>query len=163
MDSAVSGSGKVSAWARFVAALLVTCGYLAGEAGAQGLVPTYEKKASWAETIVALRDQAARQPQLFRPQPAFGLARPGRSQQAPSHPLVALWAQLERDFPLECDWMLQDLAACGYPCSNPVRADYAQDEGQGQAISRGNRLPRGVGLTCLLAGFKQIDQGAVQR
>jgi hypothetical protein len=24
---------------------------------------------------------------------------------------------LERDFPLECDWMLQDLAACGYRCS----------------------------------------------
>lgn len=28
---------------------------------------------------------------------------------------------MEQDFPLECDWMLQDLAACGYPCTDPSR------------------------------------------
>ena len=123
MDSRVSGTGRVSPWARVVAGFLLALGCLASEAGAQETVPAYEKKATWAETLVALRDQAAGQRGLFRPQSVSRLRRPGRSQ-APPHPLVALWARLERDFPLECDWMLQDLAACGYPCSSPMRTSH---------------------------------------
>jgi hypothetical protein len=34
-----------------------------------------------------------------------------------SHPDFAAWQSLERDFPLECDWLLQDLVACGIPLS----------------------------------------------
>ncbi len=50
----------------------------------------------------------------------FGFG-PERAQAPPADPLVAVWAQMEQDFPLECDWMLQDLAACGYPCTDPAR------------------------------------------
>ena len=100
-----------------------------GERKTQGPAPVYVKCATWAETLTALREQAAGQLELFRPQrvsrprsPAFFQV-PGQSQ-APPHPLVSLWARLEQDFPLECDWMLQDLAACGYPSSNPLQNDH---------------------------------------
>ena len=130
MDSAVSGTGKVSALVAVVPGFLLILGCLAGEAAAQGPVPAYDKKASWAETLVSVRVQTARQPRLFLPQRVFGPQNTGRfgpqntgRSQTPPNPLVDLWARLERDFPLECDWMLQDLAACGYPCSNPARTD----------------------------------------
>jgi hypothetical protein len=131
--------------------LVPTLGCLSGEAVAQVSAPTYEKKASWAETMVSLREQTVQQPGLFPPQRGFGFQNPGRfgpgrfgpqntgrfgaqnagrlgrqgfgRSQAPPSPLVDLWTRLEQDFPLECDWMLQDLAACGYPCRTPTRTD----------------------------------------
>ena len=102
---------------------------LSQSAMAQELASVYEKKATWAETLTALRVQLARKPELFRPRPFFLPPGPGLFQgpslsPIPPHPLVNLWARLEQDFPLECDWMLQDLAACGYPSSNPLRNDH---------------------------------------
>ncbi|MCU0977605.1 MAG: hypothetical protein MUF25_00385 [Pirellulaceae bacterium] len=108
--------------ARVIPGLLLALGCLTSQAAGQGPALTYEKKASWAETLVVLRTQTAGQAGRFVPQPAFPRWPPGRTP-ATASPLVALWAQLERDFPLECDWMLQDLAARGYPCSNPARPD----------------------------------------
>ena len=108
--------------ARVIPGLLLALGCLTSQAAGQGPALTYEKKASWAETLVVLRTQTAGQAGRFVPQPAFPRWPPGRTP-ATASPLVALWAQLERDFPLECDWMLQDLAARGYPCSNPPRPD----------------------------------------
>jgi len=34
-----------------------------------------------------------------------------------NHPDFLVWRKLELEFPLCCDWFLQDLAACGLPCS----------------------------------------------
>jgi hypothetical protein len=126
MDSATSRTGKVPAWARVALGLLLASAFLPaveGEAVAQWPSPTYAKKGTWAETLAALRVQVAGRPRLFLPQPGFPFQRPDRSEAPPPHPLVTMWTQLERDFPLECDWMLQDLAACGYPCGNPARPD----------------------------------------
>lgn len=39
-----------------------------------------------------------------------------------SHPHADPWASLERDFPVESDWMLQDLAGCGFACSHDSKA-----------------------------------------
>ncbi len=114
MDNTVTGTGKVPAWTRVVPGFLLILVCMAGEAGAQRPVATYEKKASWAETLAALRSQTVRRPGLFFPQRGFRFQGPNQYQ-APLHPLASIWMQLERDFPLECDWMLQDLAACGYP------------------------------------------------
>ncbi len=95
-------------------------GPVADGATAQGpvTVAAYERRATWAETLVSIRAQTVAQSEFFLPQPAVipGFPAP------PSHPLVALWSRLEQDFPLECDWMLQDMAACGYPCSDPSTA-----------------------------------------
>lgn len=136
MKPAIPGKNKPAAWARMISGILLPLGCVAGMAWAQGPDLAYEKKATWAETLVALRAQAVRQPGLFRPQskpagqpgmfpfqPGFQPWNRNRSQDPP-HPLVSLWAKLELDFPLECDWMLQDMAACGYPCSNPLRTDH---------------------------------------
>ena len=88
-------------------------------AKAQGpvTVAAYEKKPTWAETLVSIRAQTVSQSAFFRPQPAIF----SRFCARPAHPRVALWSRLEQDFLLECDGMLQDMAACGYPCSTPVR------------------------------------------
>ncbi len=102
-------------------ALVLAC--LPGKTMAQGPLPAYEKKASWAETLVAWREQTVQRPDLFSPPRTFGPANIARFR-SPPHPLVALWQRLQQDFPLECDWMLQDLAACGYPSSNPTRPDH---------------------------------------
>ena len=126
MDSTGPRTGNVSAWATVILALSLAFGCLPGEAAAQGPGPAYEKKANWAETMVSLREQTAGRPRLFIPQRVFRPQNTGRFQprsQPPRHPLVTLWDNLEQDFPLECDWMLQDLAACGYRCSNPARTD----------------------------------------
>jgi hypothetical protein len=143
MDSTVYGKGRISAWLSAVPSFLLALSCLAAEAAAQELVHVYEKKASWAETLVSLREQTAQQPQLFSPQRDFGFQNAGRfgpgrfgpqnagrfgpqgfgRPQTRAHPLVELWTRLEQDFPLECDWMLQDLAACDYPCSTPTRVD----------------------------------------
>jgi hypothetical protein len=123
MDSAVTSVGSVSAWVRSLLGLMVLLAACPHAAPAQGPAPAYEKKSSWAETLVALRTQALGQPQLFRVQPRGWPQRPGNRSEEPPHPLVACWTHLEQDFPLECDWMLQDLAACGYPCSSPTLAN----------------------------------------
>ncbi len=115
--------------------LVVVCalagGFLPAAASAQIPAATYQREASWAKTLESLRTATLNEPQRLRPlparrQPAFGFGPPrgGEQQRPETHPLFALWSQLEQDFPLECDWMLQDLAACGYPCSNPARVDH---------------------------------------
>ncbi len=130
MEYAFSETGNVSAWGRVIPGFLLFLVCLAGEAAAQVPAAAYEKKASWAETMVSLRAQTVRQPRLFLPQRGFGPQGFGRFGfqnagrfAAPPHPVVNLWSRLEQDFPLECDWMLQDLAACGYRCADPTRAD----------------------------------------
>ena len=50
----------------------------------------YAKKSTWQETMLA----------------ALG------------HRDFTAWSSLQRDFPLQCDWFLQDLAACGLPLSS---------------------------------------------
>jgi len=129
MASSSSVPGRFLCSRRISGLLLVAFAVLASPANAQGLSLTYEKRATWAETLAGLREQTVQQPQLFRTPvgpPRFGrppqspIVRRGRAEE-PAHPLVALWVRLEQDFPLECDWMLQDLAACGYSCAAPTR------------------------------------------
>ena len=88
MDSTVSRTGNVSAWARAIPAFLLTLGCLVGEAAAQGPLPAYEKKVSWEETLVSLRVQTASQPELFLSRPVFRLGNTDRCR-TPAHPLVA--------------------------------------------------------------------------
>lgn len=115
--------------------LLAMCGLavacLAAAAPAQEPGLPYQREASWAKTLETLRAATLNEPQRLRPlasrrRPAFsfGPTGGGAPQRPETHPLFELWSQLEKDFPLECDWMLQDLAACGYPCSYPARVDH---------------------------------------
>ena len=62
------------------------------------LSPWYAKRDCWQATMSGLRERFAREGEL-----AGGN--------------VAVWGQLERDFPIECDWFLQDLAGCDIACS----------------------------------------------
>ena len=57
------------------------------------------KQESWAEALTRLRDANGKRAD-----------RPGQ------HP----WEEVERNYPIECDWMLQDLAACGFPCAHSL-------------------------------------------
>jgi hypothetical protein len=138
---------------RGIAAALFALVCLTGTARAADAPPlAYERKESWAQTLLALRAEASRHPELFVPQPAlpfgtpggFAGSAPGRfpafgrdRPSAPPHPLVMAWSQLEKDFPLECDWFMQDLAARGYPCRNPARSDHYPIRWFGPRAGRG--------------------------
>jgi hypothetical protein len=72
--------------------LLFACGAFAAGADAP-------RRATWAETAAAARARLAE---------AGARAQP-----------LGVWLELQRGFPIECDWLLQDLAACGFPCAPP--------------------------------------------
>lgn len=61
----------------------------------------YVRRATWQETMLALRARAMEQADRRGAITGMDRARDG----------------LERDFPVECDWWIQDLAAIGRPCS----------------------------------------------
>ncbi len=59
MKLATQRRGCVLAWAGVMETLLLTCLAIPAPAQAQHSPVTYEKKATWAETMTDLREQAA--------------------------------------------------------------------------------------------------------
>ena len=70
--------------------------------------PGYAKQATWQETMLATRSALAGVDARVAP-PISG------------HPDFTAWPSLEQDFPLPCDWFLQDLAACGLRLASQAR------------------------------------------